>query len=256
MLKDTQNVGQKCPVLINFLVAIKRHELDAKAIASAESIRKRRAEDKAAGIVQPRRKPQRYEVDVDAPPPSLAGRISRPYAELAQAVAPMERKLSKRGRKTAQNGGELLLDNIELTPPPTKDEERLVKVRIQCRNTVSFLESRSGLEADIVNPLSKAAHKISNCALWGLFQSISPAVNYKVGTALCKSRLCPNCQRVLSAKRRTNFLDWFELNREKLAPYFFYHMVLTVRHSAAEDVRTGLYTPDMLAYFAELRGTS
>jgi hypothetical protein len=81
-------------------------------------------------------------------------------------------------------------------------------------------------------------------------------VNYKIGTALCKSRLCPNCQRVLAAKRRANFLDWFELNREALRPYFFYHMVLTVRHSAKDAVRNNLYTPDLLRYFAELRGTA
>lgn len=115
-----------------------------------------------------------------------------------------------------------------------------------------MLQSRG----EIGNTLYKAGSKILNCSLWGLFQSITPDVNYKVGTALCKSRLCPNCQRVLAAKRRANFLDWFELNRQALRPYFFYHMVLTVRHSSAEGVRTGLYTPDLLKYFAQLRGTS
>lgn len=108
---------------------------------------------------------------------------------------------------------------------------------------------------DIGKPLFKAATKISNCSLLALWQSINPATNYKLGTALCKCRLCPNCQRVLAAKRKSNFVDWFLLNAKALSGYFFYHMVLTVRHSAAQGVRTGMYAPDMLLYFAQLRGT-
>jgi hypothetical protein len=90
----------------------------------------------------------------------------------------------------------------------------------------------------------------------GAFRSLNAGVNYKVGQSLCKSRLCPNCQRVLSAKRKNNFIEWYDRNSEALAPFYRYHFVLTLKHSAAEALRTNVYTAELLQYFAELRGTS
>jgi hypothetical protein len=138
--------------------------------------------------------------------------------------------------------------NLEL-----KEGKWMGEVRKQCRATAELLESRSR-RGEVPDPLYKAAKKIECCTLFGAHLHHSQAVNHKVGTALCKNRLCPNCQRVLSHKRKNNFLAWFSLNQKKLRKYFFYHMVLTVRHKADIGLRTELYTKELLSYFQQLRG--
>lgn len=155
---------------------------------------------------------------------------------------------------TAQNLADDVLDTIELKRTENDAVERAKKARKQCREVAFVLNSRTNIQ-NLECSLGKAAKKIENCAVWGAYQHLSDEVNYKVGTALCKNRLCPNCQRVLSAKRKANFLDWFELNRPAMRRFFFYHLVLTVRHDAVDNIRNNLYTSELLKYFAALRGT-
>lgn len=257
------------------LIAERRQRLDAKQHEYAERQRQKRADERAAGVVRPRPKPLRIEVEDDPDMPDLPARRawSHTAARKPKKKQPVEAapaapvKSFQGGAYVTQVGGpqppewpksadELLLDNLDVTPPLFKGFESLIKSRVKCRETAAFLLLRANRQADIANPLFKAATKISNCSKWGLFQSINPAVNYKIGTALCKCRLCPICQRVLSAKRKANFIEWFLLNAKQLRPFFFYHMVLTVRHSDAPGQRNGFYAPDMLVYFSELRGTA
>lgn len=49
-------------------------------------------------------------------------------------------------------------------------------------------------------------------------------------------------------------MSFFELNETALKSFYFYHMVLTLRHSEEKGIRTGLYTSDMLGYYKTLRG--
>ena len=157
-------------------------------------------------------------------------------------------QLALQDHKQAQKDDESLIYNLEVT-----DGKWMGLVRKQCRATADLLKTRSTF-GELVDPLYKASEKIKCCTLFGAHLHHSQAVNYKVGTALCKNRLCPNCQRVLSHKRKANFLEWFALNRPKLQKYFFYHMVLTVRHKASIGLRTGLYTGELLSLFRQLRG--
>ena len=137
--------------------------------------------------------------------------------------------------------------------------------RVLCRKTADFLQKRADIHTrkaarkqatflGAKDPLARAAWSIRNCSLSVALRSLSDDVNYKVGQALCRSRLCPNCQRVLSARRKSSFLEWFDLNRAALAPYRFYHLVLTVPHSLKKGIRTGVYTSQLLDYYAQLRG--
>jgi hypothetical protein len=155
--------------------------------------------------------------------------------------------------RKAFSAGEQKLNTLDVKPPPLgRYSEKAVKLRTQCLSVGKTLVKRGENRAALL----KAGKKIQNCRVVGLFQEVSPVVHYKVGAALCKQRLCPNCQRVLSAKRKQNTLAWFDLNREQLRKYFYYHMVLTVPHSEAEGVRTGLYVGEILENFARLRGTA
>lgn len=149
---------------------------------------------------------------------------------------------------------DVVLDTIEVKPTEQEAVEKAKKARLQCKE-VGFLLQKRGSNRKLESALFRAGQKIENCAIFSAYQSLSAEVNYKTGTALCKNRLCPNCQRILSAKRKANFLDWFELNRPVMKKYFFYHLVLTVRHDAATGLRNNLYTSDLLEYFGQLRGS-
>ncbi|RYE91485.1 MAG: hypothetical protein EOO37_00135 [Cytophagaceae bacterium] len=235
-------------MLVRFIAGAKQFDKAAKQVANVLRQRERRLEYKveaaAPAVAQP---------VVPPPAPVNRAKVRWVMAELAEACEPVELKLKpkKRGRPATKKGGELPLDTLELTPPLAERDLRLRKIRSSNRDTANLLLARNELN----KVLFSAGNKILNCGLWGLYQSLTQDVNYKIGTALCKCRLCPNCQRVLASKRKHAFLDFFELNRKPLAPYFFYHCVFTVKHDAVSGVRTGLYTPDLLRYFAELRGT-
>lgn len=149
---------------------------------------------------------------------------------------------------TEEKTGESEIYNLEL-----KEGKWMGEVRKQCRATADLLKSRANF-GETPDPLYKASEKIRCCTMFGAHLHHSQTANYKVGTALCKNRLCPNCQRVLSHKRKSNFLQWFALNERPCKKYFFYHMVLTVRHKESLGLRTGLYTSELLGFFQQLRG--
>jgi hypothetical protein len=151
-----------------------------------------------------------------------------------------------------QPSGAELVHTLDVKPT-NHPVGKLAENRALCLETAKNLDSRTSWAATLSIP--KAARKIRTCSLLGAFRSLSDDVNYKIGQALCKCRLCPNCQRVLSAKRKANFLEWFDLNHKVLAGFRFYHLVLTVRHSRADQVRNHVYTGDLVRYFAQLRGT-
>ena len=130
--------------------------------------------------------------------------------------------------------------------------QRLRKNRLNCLETANVLQQMA--DFDFKDALHKAADKIQNCSLAGAFRFLEHDVSNKIGQALCKNRLCPNCQFMLAAKRRSNFMDWLHMNEKPLAGFTFYHMVLTVRHSVALKLRDGLYTGELLTAFAQLRG--
>jgi len=132
--------------------------------------------------------------------------------------------------------------------------ERLRKARNECRKVADVLLAKSLQDKVDNDPLFKAQRNIRRCSLQGAFRNLSDTVNYKIGQALCKNRLCPNCQRVLSAKRKYNFLTWFEANKEQTAKYYFYHVVLTMKHRRDLGIRTDVYTEELLQNFKKLRG--
>ena len=132
-------------------------------------------------------------------------------------------------------------------------KSRLESNREQARKVRQFLKEHAYSFDDI---FWRTANKIGNCSLHGAFRVLSPTVSYKVGQALCKNRICPICQRVLSHKRQTMFMSWVDLNQKQLAKYYFYHLVLTVRHSSEADVRNYLYVAELLDYFKKLRGVT
>jgi hypothetical protein len=130
--------------------------------------------------------------------------------------------------------------------------QKLKENRLRCLETANILQQMA--DYDFESPLHKAADRIRNCSLAGAFRSLSETVNHKVGQALCKNRLCPNCQAVLAARRRTAFMEWLDMNKKPLEGFKFYHMVLNVRHSVATKLRDGLYTEELVQFFRELRG--
>lgn len=129
----------------------------------------------------------------------------------------------------------------------------LLSNRQQAREVADFLYQRCYSFDD---PLMKLQAKILNCSQHGLFVELPSKAAKKAGQALCKTRVCPICQRVLSVKRKKQFIAFVQDNIEQLKGYRFYHMVLTLRHSTDLDVRTHFYFEDLLRYFKELRGVT
>jgi hypothetical protein len=183
-------------------------------------------------------------------------RVAARRAELdSDAIARVAVRRARKGPINAKSSDELQLDTLEVKVVPPTASETSLKLRSHCLRVGKSLVAR-GTSENGLNVLAKAGRKIQNCRIMGLFQEVAPDVHYKIGAALCKQKLCPNCQRVLSAKRKENISNWFVLNRQALRKYFFYHMVLTVPHDAAENLRTGLYVSELLESFSRLRGAS
>jgi hypothetical protein len=191
-----------------------------------------------------------------SPIPALyvSGQLHTPKPGMGGAMPPVKAK--KGGTEGKQPSGADPIYTLETKPSNSEQLsplERLKQNRLLCLETAETLTQIA--DYDTSDPIYKTAAKIKNCSLAGAFRSLEPGVNYKIGQALCKSRLCPNCQRVLAAKRRASFMEWFDLNQEALQGYRFYHLVLTVRHSVAKKLRTGVYTSELLTAFANLRGS-
>ena len=163
-------------------------------------------------------------------------------------------------KKTGTKGRQALaaapIYTLEIEPSSETEPtplETLKKNRLSCLETANILQQMA--DFDFSDTLHKAADKIQNCSLAGAFRLLEHDVNNKIGQALCKNRLCPNCQYMLAAKRRSNFMEWLSMNEKPLTGFTFYHMVLTVRHSVALKLRAGLYTGELLTAFANLRGS-
>ncbi len=106
------------------------------------------------------------------------------------------------------------LDNIEITTAELytngildtskKDFLTLLKETKKKSNVIaknlSILASNSN--DSVSYAFKKAQYKISNCSTHGIFREVAKGQIHKVGQALCKNKLCPNCQRVVSRKRR------------------------------------------------------
>lgn len=160
------------------------------------------------------------------------------------------------GVQPGQPLGAPAIYTLETEPSSEAEHSPLSKLRenrLNCLETADTLQMMA--DYDFQDPLHKASDKIRNCSLAGAFRTLTESVHHKIGQALCRNRLCPNCQRVLSARRRGSFLEWMQLNQLALAGYEFYHMVLNVRHSVANQLRDGLYTSELLENFAALRGS-
>lgn len=101
--------------------------------------------------------------------------------------------------------------------------------------------------------VQKTAEKLTYCSVHGAFREVSEGQLHKIGQALCKNKLCPVCQEVLSHKRRMKAMDFFEENQEELKNYNYYHLVLTVQHTST--YRNYNYVSELITAFQNLRGT-
>jgi hypothetical protein len=169
------------------------------------------------------------------------------------AMPPVKRAGGGKGRRALAAAPIYTLETEPSSEAGQSPLQKLKENRLDCLETAKILKMMC--DYDFESPLHRAAEKIENCSLAGAFRSLESGVNNKIGQALCRNRLCPNCQRVLSAKRKTAFMDWLALNEHPLKGFRFYHMVLNVRHSAALKLREGLYTSELLESFANLRGS-
>jgi hypothetical protein len=131
--------------------------------------------------------------------------------------------------------------------------ERLKSNQQQAREVAAVLKQRAYSFDD---DFFRIGRKLENCAVYGAFRLLPSGAANKIGQAMCKHRGCPTCQRVLSIKRRDAATAFFKDNQEQLSGYYFYHLVLTLRHNAEEEVRTHFYLPDLIRYFKELRGVT
>jgi hypothetical protein len=137
--------------------------------------------------------------------------------------------------------------------PDSHPRARLESYRHKAMKVVQFLKEHAyGFD----DPFWRNAQKVANCSLYGAFRVVSPTVAHSVGRALCKNRFCPICQRVLAHKRQCKMFTFVDANKEPLSKYYFYHMVLTLRHSVADDVRNGLYVSELVNNFKSLRGVT
>jgi hypothetical protein len=196
------------------------------------------------------------ELDTEENRAEKLAKVAAKRAKLdAAAIARVEVRRAAEAAKNAESPDELQLDTLEVKVTPKEADEAAIKLRSQCLRVGKTLEAR-GTAPNGLSVLAKSGRKIKNCRIMGLFQELPSGTHYRLGAALCKQKLCPNCQRVLSAKRKENISNWFVINRQALSKYFFYHMVLTVPHSAEEGIRTGLYVGELLESFSQLRGTS
>jgi hypothetical protein len=163
------------------------------------------------------------------------------------------RNASKRAEKRQLASAAAGLDNKEIKAYDAEHPHaRLKSNRKQNLETAQVIYERA---YDLNDSLHKAAHKLRVCSTHVAARLLPGGVCHKTGQALCRSRVCPTCQKALSHKRRAAFLGFFDLNREEMSKFYFYHMVLTLRHSREEDVRDCLYTKYLIERFKMLRGT-
>jgi hypothetical protein len=161
---------------------------------------------------------------------------------------------SQAAQKRRQASAAGALDNKEIKVYPDGHPLNEVKSnREQNRKVSQFLKERAYALEDKV---WKASKKIGVCSINGAFRQISETVCHRVGRALCKSRVCPTCQRVLAYKRRAAVMCFYDLNTKALDKFYFYHMTLTLRHSRDAGIRDEIYTSELIGLFKKLRGVT
>jgi hypothetical protein len=164
-------------------------------------------------------------------------------------------KPSKRSKKGGPGQQALAADqsryNRNKSAVAKHPKTRLESNRQSNREVAGLLYGRAQGYDD---PFYRIARKIDNCSMHGAFLELSPTVANKIGQAMCKHRACPTCQRILAVKRRAAIDAFLTENFELVKGYKFYHLVLTLRHNAEDDVRTNFYFPDLIEYFKQLRG--
>lgn len=173
------------------------------------------------------------------------------YVGLSGRV-PTSERFAEKARQALAAAPVHTLETKEESEADYSPLQKLKENRLSCLETANTLKMMADYDFD--SALHKAADRIENCSLAGAFRSLPDGVNNKIGQALCRNRLCPNCQRVQAVKRRANFMQWLHLNEHPLKGFKFYHLVLHVRHSAALKLREGLYTSELLEAFQTLRG--
>lgn len=175
---------------------------------------------------------------------------ARPVVTGKQARANASQRAEKRRQALAAGA----LDNKEIKASDSEHPLERIKSNRQLNlKTAQILYERAYERND---SLHKTAHKLRVCSTAGAFRMLSQDVCHKTGQALCRSRICPTCQKALSHKRRAAFLGFYDVNAKEMGNYRFYHMVLTLKHSRDLDIRDGLYTKYLLESFKQLRGTS
>jgi hypothetical protein len=243
MPKYTQTPGQRPKVLpkdsaafLAFAAATEKRK--AKRAAQLVEFNESGAAHAAAlGLVH---HPCPAQPDHSAKPVVGAGKKSREQA-------------AKRAEKRQQALAAGSLDNKEIKASET--EHPLSRIKSNRQQNLQVAQTLYERAYERNDALHKTAHKLRVCSTAGAFRMLSQEVCHKTGQALCRSRVCPTCQKALAHKRRAAFLGFFDLNREVMKDYYFYHMVLTLRHSRDEDVRDGLYTKYLMERFKMLRGT-
>ena len=180
---------------------------------------------------------------------------------LPAPAKPATKRVPKGAPKVAKKAGKSAALDADLSSryygnksvPKDHPKAKLESNWTKAEKVSQFLKEKAYSFDDI---FWKSHSKIGNCCKYGAFRVLSPTVAYNIGKALCKTRVCPICQRVLAYKRQTNFMGFVDVNRKQLSKYYFYHLVLTVRHSAIDEVRNYLYVSDLLDYFKKLRGVT
>jgi hypothetical protein len=103
--------------------------------------------------------------------------------------------------------------------------------------------------------LLKEANRIQSCRSMAIVHACHNGVMTLVGYARCKSSFCTHCQRAEASKRYAHLRAFCQANLSPLAKFHLYHLTLTLPHSAEQQLRTGVYTDEILKHFADVRGT-
>jgi hypothetical protein len=128
-------------------------------------------------------------------------------------------------------------------------------------SSIDYLKSQRRGAKRIINhyqnstskPIQEAVRKLKYCSVFSAFKEVNQSTGelHKVGQALCKNRLCPTCQRVLSKKRKSTILEYFKNEWETYKSDYFYHVVFTMKHNS--KVRNWNYASELVKAFKSLR---
>lgn len=152
------------------------------------------------------------------------------------------------------------LDNLEIKEGRKEGGFETIKTGRAANRHAS--ESLLRLSQGRLLHLIKASNYLRHCGTRLILRAFPDAANSAVQSAAlnlaggwyCKSRLCPTCARKKAKRRQHNAAKFTQLEQEALRGYHAYHLVLTLRHNAAEKVRTNFYLAELLRCWRRLRG--